>query len=125
MISLYTIELREVLWTVAAVAGLYVWVINAIDSSRIYRMATKFGSDGVIIWAKFSNTLTRSFIALEVIFVLIGISAMSRPQAPSYPVVQSWIVGAILIGASVLISFIGFRWKEVNDKLTQGSKHGS
>jgi hypothetical protein len=111
-----TIDPIEVIWVLAAVPGLWLWARNAGETQRDLAAARSIAArDGRYLWASFSVLLTRTFVGIEALFVILGVVAMFREQPPDDPSPWfRWVTAGLLVGASVLLSWLAYRWRSVN-----------
>lgn len=118
-----TLELREALWIIAALPGLWLWVRNGLRALATYRAASWLDSrDGRVLWARFSTSLTWVMASIEMVFVGIGVVAGLRPQPPDANPVFSWITAGALIAGSVAITWVAYRWQQVDKQLVAAAK---
>ena len=116
----------EVAWTLAAVPGLAVWLVNLRSAWRSLRAARHAGiGNGRLIVARYNVRKTLTMIYISAVFVLIGAVAMLRPPNPSVPpldllrILQT--VG--LLSAPALISYIGVSWRRVEYGVLRIAEH--
>lgn len=118
-----TVDITELLWTVCAIPGLWLWILNQRESARDVRAArTIIPRNGRYLWASFSVLLTRMFVGIEVLFVLLGIVAMFRPSPMDPTPVIRYVTVAGLILASAGITWLSYRWKQVNRDIVQAAR---
>lgn len=116
-----TIEAAEVVWTLAALPGLVMWLVNRRDAGRMRAGARKLPQpNGRLAWARFAVHFTTVMVGVEATYVGLGVVGMTRPPNPAANV-QSPLVGlAIVLGlitASAAVSFLGWRWRQVDRQL--------
>ena len=119
-----TADVVEVLWTVAALPGLIVWLVNRAAASRSLEAVRTLGfGNGRMVWAKFGVLLTTAFVAVESTFVLLGVISMLRSRPAQMG--GDWTRPALtvgLIGTSLLIAFVGYRWRAVDVYLVSAAR---
>ena len=121
-----TIEVAEVVWTVAALPGLVMWLINLRDAGRMRATARLLPvPNGRLTWARFSVQFCQVMVFVEATYVGLGVVSMTRPPNPA-AAVQSPLVGlAIVLGliaASTAVSFLGWRWRAVDRQLIAAAR---
>ena len=115
-----TVDLIEVIWTLAALPGVVIWAINRAAAGRSLRAVRAQGiGNGRLVVARYSVFKSNVFIALSLVFVLIGAISMVRPANPE---VAEWdwirvVLTAGLLGAPALISLLGWRWRRVEQEI--------
>lgn len=121
-----SIQWFEVVWTVAALPGLGLWLANralAVRSLRAVRAARV--TNGRLIIARYSVMKADVLIGVSSVFVLIGVIAMLRPDNPAAasfdPLRLVLTIG--LLGAPTAISYLGWRWREVEQQVTALARH--
>jgi hypothetical protein len=115
-----TIDLVEVIWTLAALPGLLSWIINLVSARRSLRAVVKSDvDDGRLPVAKYAVRKSWVMIGLSFVFVLIGTISMLRPSNPELPVFDLLraILTAGLLAAPAMISFIGADWRRVENEV--------
>ena len=121
-----TVEWIEVVWTLAALPGLALWLVNRISAGRSLRAIKAVGTaNGRRIIARYSVQKSNVFIGVSAAFVMIGAIAMIRPANPN---VADWswsriVLTAGLLGAPAAISFLGWRWRAVEQQVTALARH--
>lgn len=116
-----TIDWIEVVWTLATLPGLVLWISNRILAGRSLRAIKSVGAtNGRLIIARYSVMKSNVLIGVQAVFLLIGAISMLRPANPT---VASWdwlrvLLTAGLLGAPAAISFLGYRWRVVEQKVT-------
>lgn len=116
--SFGTVDLIEVLWTLAALPGLVLWLTNRIIAGRSLRAVIRLRvSNGRMLWARFSVLLTNVFVGVEAVFVLVGGIALFR-ESTGNDVIR-FVLAFALIGASALITWVGWRWRVVDQELVK------
>lgn len=124
MTSWGTVGLAEIIYTAAALPGLWFWFRNYLYARGTEKLTEKLPrNDGRSLWARFSTLLTRTFVGVESTFLFIGAYAMVMPESPN----QTWNFGRIilvsaLIAANAVIGLLGIRWKQVDNALTASAK---
>lgn len=118
-----TIDVWEIVWTLAALPGLVVWFRNLREAAQDFRAVREISPrNGRYLWARFSALLTRAFVGLEVLFVVLGVVNMVRvPPADPHPEIHIITVGGLVL-ASVVITLIGYRWSQVNAEIVQAAR---
>lgn len=116
-----TADLVEVLWTLSALPGLVMWLVNLAAANRSRKAMVVLGyGNGRLLWARFGVLLTSVFSTVELVFVLIGVVAMLRSRPANMG--GDWtrpVLTVGLIGASALIAFVGWRWRVVDHELVE------
>ena len=121
-----TVDWIEVVWTLAALPGLVLWLINRISAGRSLRaIRAVAATNGRLIIARYSVQKSNVFIGVSAAFVMIGVVAMVRPANPG---VAEWswsrvVLTAGLLGAPAAISYLGWRWREVERRVTALARH--
>jgi hypothetical protein len=116
-----TIEWFEVVWTLAALPGLTLWLLNRGTSVRSLRAITKLGTaNGRLLIARYSVTKANVLIGISTVFVMIGVISMIRPTNPASPGMDGLrlVLTIGLLGAPAAISYLGYQWREVEQKVT-------
>lgn len=121
-----TVQTAELLWFVAALPGLWLWLVNlrtAILTLRASRAAriSEIGS----LWARFSVTIITLLVYVEIAFVVIGAIAMTAVPSPTASAVRSWVFAAIFISASLGITAAAFLWRRVDSAFVRLAAEGS
>lgn len=116
-----TIQWFEVVWTVAALPGMALWVANRALAVRSLRAVRAAGvTNGRLIIARYSVMKADVLIGISSVFVLIGAISMLRPVNPVAagldPIRLVLTIG--LLGAPAAISYLGYRWREVERQVT-------
>lgn len=118
-----TADLTEIVWTLAAVPGLVLWLVNRVAAGRSRRAVRRLGvGNGRLVWARFSVLLTDVFVLIETVFVVVGISAMLRAPSPDSTTLSRLIVSVGFAGVSCLITFVGYRWRVVEAEILAGAQ---
>jgi hypothetical protein len=116
-----TIQWIEVVWTLAALPGLVLWLVNRASAGRSLRAIKAVGAlNGRLIIARYSVQKANVLIGVSFVFVLIGLVSMARPANPT---VAAWdllrvVLTAGLLGAPAAISYLGYRWRAVEQQVT-------
>ena len=117
-----TIEWFEVVWTLAALPGLALWIANWVLAARSLRAVRAAGAtNGRLIIARYSVMKSIILIGISAAFVLIGGVAMARPTNPA-ATAWDWsrvVLTIGLLGAPAGISFLGYRWRVVEQQVTK------
>lgn len=118
-----TVELLEVFWTLAALPGLWIWS-SSYFSARKTMKALRAANihNGRRVWGKFSVLLTGTFAGIEFLFVTIGVISMLRTSPPDSQVYTRLITAGCLITASLLITYLAYRWKVIDETLISMAK---
>ena len=118
------VSLLEIIWTIAALPGLWLWFRNWIEALRTRRYARLAGvTNGRMIWAQFSVWLTFIFVFIELFFVgLGGIAMMRYPVAPVNPGWLNYFSAAGFIAVSMAVTYVGLLWRNVDRHLIQASR---
>lgn len=116
-----TVDWVEVVWTVAALPGLVLWLINRTYAARSLSAIKAAGAtNGRLIIARYSVVKANVLIGVSAVFVLIGVVAMLRPANPGSagfdPLRILLTIG--LLGAPAGISYLGYRWRAVEQRVT-------
>lgn len=110
-----TVDVYEAIWTAAALPGLAYWLVDTRKARRDLRAARTIDPpDGRVLWARFSVYLTHTFVGIEVLFVVLGLVAMTRPAPPVGEPLLRVVSVCGLIAASAVIAHLGYRWQRVN-----------
>lgn len=116
-----TIQLAELVWTLIALPGLVLWIINRISAGQTLRAARAMGiSNGRMLFARFGVRETTAWTVIDAVFVIIGVVAMtnaSNPDADDSP--TRLLVAAGLIGASCIVTYLGWSWREIDVALVR------
>lgn len=108
----------EILWTVCAMPGFALWLSNLISARRDLVAVQRLGMiDGRLIWAKFAVLQNAAFLSIEATFMVIGIVAMLQGPVSansSKPTPTGLAITFGLLGTSVLMTFVGMRWRSVS-----------
>jgi hypothetical protein len=116
-----TVDLVEVVWTLAAVPGLVLWLGNRVEAGRSLRAIRAVGAhNGRMIIARYSVQKANVLVGVSAVFVLIGIISMIRPANPA-TATWDWpriVLTLGVLGAPAGISFIGYRWRTVERQVT-------
>jgi hypothetical protein len=128
-----TVDWIEVVWTLAALPGLLLWLYNRALAKRSLRAIKAAGAtNGRLIIARYSVLKANVLIFISAVFVLIGVISMLRPTNAA-AAGWDWIRVALtagLLGAPAAISFLGYRWRAVEAqvvalaRLRLGSQNG-
>ena len=121
--SVGTADLTEIVWTLAALPGLVLWLANRVEAGRGRRavMKMKIGN-GRLVWAQFSVLLTNVFVVIELVLVVVGAIAMSRSSPAEATALSQIVVGVGFAGASCLITFVGYRWRAVDTQIVAAAR---
>lgn len=117
-----TIEWFEVVWTLAALPGLVLWVVNRTSATRSLRAVKAAGiGNGRLIIARYSVQKANVLIGVSAAFAAIGVVAMIRPTNPA---ADTWdltrsLLTVGLLGGPAGVSFIGYRWRVVERQVTE------
>lgn len=120
-----TVDPIEVIWTLAALPGLVVWVVNLVSASRSLRAVRVIGIvNGRRMIARYSVRKCWVLVIISGVFVLIGVSAMLRPPNPGAPRWDwlSLLLTAGLLGAPALITLLGFDWRRVEASVLHSAR---
>jgi hypothetical protein len=121
-----TIDFFEIVWTLAAIPGLWFWIGNRLEAGLDAKAAASIvPRNGRFLWARFSVFLTNTFIGIEVLFVLLGITAMTRPVAPVADGTTNFYRLVLVIGlisASCVITMLAYRWRQVNAEIVSAAR---
>jgi hypothetical protein len=116
-----TIDWVEVVWTLAALPGLVLWLTNRSLASGSLRAIRAVGvTNGRLIIARYGVMKCNVLIGVSSVFVLIGLVSMSRPTNPA-AADWDWIRVALTVGllaAPAAISYLGYRWRAVERRVT-------
>jgi hypothetical protein len=116
----------EVVWTLAALPGLILWVANYLSAKKALRAVHLFGiTDARLVIARYSVMKAGVMIGLSFVFVLIGVISMCRPANPDVPQ-WDWlrvILTGGLIGGPASISFLGWRWRRAEETILQMARN--
>lgn len=121
-----TVDPIELVWTLAALPGLLVWIVNLVSASRSLRTVRLAGIvNGRRLIARYSVRKCWVLVIISGVFVLIGVSAMLRPPNPA---AQHWdwlslLLTAGLLGAPALITLLGFDWRRVEASVLAMARH--
>lgn len=120
-----TVDLVEVVWVLAALPGLWLWAANARETRQDRTAASAIGQreSATYLWASFSVLLTRTFVAIELLFVILGVVAMFRENPPDDP--SPWfrfVTAGLLVAASVCLSWLAYRWRRVNQAILRAAR---
>ena len=115
-----TVDLIEVIWTLAAVPGWASWALNLRSAYRSLRAVRGAGIvDGRRMVARY--TVRKSWIMMNLsgVFILIGVISMLRPANPAVP---QWdalrvVLTVALLGAPAMISYLGADWRRVETEM--------
>ena len=115
-----TIDLAEVVWTLAALPGLVMWLANRRDAGRMRAAArTLPRPNGRLAWAQFAVLFTNVMVGVELVYICLGAVGMIRPPNPAAS--ERPLIGLVivlgLIAASAAVSFLGWRWRAVDRQL--------
>lgn len=118
-----TIDVGELIWILAAIPGLWFWVRNRLEAGIDAKAAaTIVPRNGRYLWARFSVFLTNTFVGIELLFLLLGGVALFRPP-PMDPQPGTRVVTiAGLTIASVVITLLAYRWKQVNEEIVRAAR---
>lgn len=111
-----TVEVAEVVWTVAAFPGLIMWLVNLRDAGRT-RAAARLLPPDRLAWARFSVQFCRVLVFVEVTYVGLGVVGMASPPNPAAQPLATLAIVLGLITASAAVSFLGWRWRAVDRQL--------
>lgn len=118
-----TVSVIEALWTLAALVGLVSWARSAADAGRTMRAVKSRGIvNGRRTVARLATGLTRTMVMIELVFLSIGVLSMTRPPTVGSTELSRLIVGGALIGASVGITVLAFRWRRAEEYLLRESE---
>lgn len=113
-----TVQIIEILWVIAAMPGLWFWVVNIRTALQAKLATEELGTrDGASVWVYFSIEFTVFFTCAEIIFILIGILAMFLPIPPAATIMTRYVFGGLLILISLGITYEAFRWKRVHESI--------
>lgn len=121
-----TVDWIEVVWTLAAVPGLVLWFANRVTAGRSLKAVKLLKiTDGRAIVARYSVEKSNILIGVQGVFALIGAISMLRPQNPE---VAQWdwlrvILTIGLLGAPFALSYLGFRWRIVDQEIIRLARH--
>lgn len=117
-----TVEWFEVVWTAAALPGLWLWLANRVLAGRSLRAVRAMGAtNGRLIIARYSVLKSNILIGISAVLALIGVVAMARPANPA-ATAWDWsrvVLTIGLLGAPAGISFLGYRWRIVEQQVTK------
>lgn len=118
-----TVDVGELLWIAAALPGLWLWLRNLREAKQDLRAVRAISPrNGRFLWARFSVLLTRTFVGIEVLFVLLGGVALFRvPPMDPHPETRYVTIGGLIV-ASIVISVIAQRWASVNAEIVQAAR---
>ncbi len=112
------VGIEEVAWLLAALPGLYLWAQNYRSARRTRRAAQiKNVGNGRLLWAKYSTMATATHTVIESVFVLLGVVAIFRPANPGSTEFGRLVIGAALIGCSLLLTLLALMWKQIEEDL--------
>lgn len=113
-----TIQLTEALWTAAALPGVWLWAQN-LRNARASRVAVRVLGlrNGRAVFAAYAVKSTAMWLAIEVLFVGLGVLAMVTPANPGATNPRTLVVTGGLILASVGISYLALQWHRVDAAL--------
>lgn len=118
-----TIQPTEIAWMVAAIPGLWLWFSNMRYAWGTLNFLKRLPLvNGRMVWARFSVTLTLTFVAIEAGFVAIGLVAMTTEPSPTSTLAIRWIFAGVFIAASIAITYIALRWRLVDKALEAMSR---
>lgn len=123
-----TVEPLELVWTLAALPGLIIWIVNLTSASRSLRAVRSAGIvNGRRRIAQYTVRKCWVLIIISAVFVLIGISALLRPPNPGVP---DWdwlrvLLTVGLLGAPALITLLGFDWRRVEASVLHSARHNT
>ncbi|MCA1570799.1 MAG: hypothetical protein LC798_10880 [Chloroflexi bacterium] len=113
-------QLEEVLWTLAALPGLIMWVRNRIVTGRTLKAAQQLQlhlTNGRLVWAKFARRKTTVLAGIELVFVLVGVLAMTRAPNPYATTGARLVTLVSLICASAALTWLAYDWQNVHRAL--------
>lgn len=118
-----TIDVGEVVWILAALPGWWFWLRNRLEAGLDARAAsTIVPRNGRYLWAKFSVFLTNTFVGIETLFIVLGGVAMFRvPPMDPHPETRYVTVSGLIL-ASLVITLLAYRWKQVNAEIVQAAR---
>jgi hypothetical protein len=114
-----TIEWFEVVWTLAALPGLILWLVNRAYAARSLKAIRALGTtNGRLIIARYSVMKSNVLIGVSLVFVLIGVISMIRPASFDGFDPLRLVLTLGLLGAPAAISYLGYRWRAVERQVT-------
>lgn len=119
-----TVDLVELIWTLAAVPGWISWALNLRSAYRSLRAVRDAGiTNGRRMVARYMVRKSWIMVQLSGVFILIGAVAMVRPAGPG---AQQWdiprvVLTVALLAAPVMISYLGGNWRRVEAELLRVS----
>lgn len=120
-----TVDLLELIWTVAALPGLVVWVVN-LHSARqsLYAVRQAGLRDARAAVARYAVRKSWVMIHLAAVFALIGVISMARPPNPEVPAWDALrvLLTLGLLSAPAVISFIGLDWRRVEHEMLRSAR---
>lgn len=111
-----TIDWIDVTWTAVSVAGLLLWLWNLRRAAMSLRAVRRLGVvNGRRVWARFGVMLTCTMVAVEVVFVAVGVNAMTRvPPVQSQAQVTRLLAVVSFLVVTVLLTLLAYRWADVD-----------
>ena len=115
-----TVDLVELIWTLAAVPGWISWALNLRSAYRSLRAVRGAGIvDGRRTVARYTVRQAWIMMQLSGVFILIGAVAMVRPANPA---ALQWdaprvVLTIALLGAPAMISYLGADWRRVETEM--------
>jgi hypothetical protein len=117
------IDVGELLWVAAALPGLWYWAGNRLEAGLDLKAAASIvPRNGRYLWARFSVFLTNVFIGVELVFITLGVAAFFRPTPTDGLPLSRLVTVAALIGASLAITMLAYRWRQVNAEIVHAAR---
>lgn len=111
-----TVQMFEVVWVLAALIGMIIWLVNLHSSLVTYRIAILLEDDnGRKVWSRFSVTFCVVVLLSELSFLAASIASMVRPGTETSTEKFVLVYGLALSAA--LIGVAGIMWRTVEREL--------
>lgn len=112
-----TVQATEVLWTLAALAGLWTWGANLRTAVLTLRASRQIKASAIgSLWVRFSSVIIALLVGVELIFIAIGVLFMAVPPSPTASTVRTWFYASLFIAASLGITAAAFVWRRVDQE---------
>lgn len=104
-----SVQLIEVIWTIATVPGLIVWAFNLRAAWLSLRATQELHSDlSTRIYAGVGVRLSVAAISVESIFLLWGLFGMSQPSTTERITPMGLVITVGLVVIALVVAVLGF-----------------